>query len=104
MKHPIKKTARKKLAAVEERERENNKYQLACQDIGAEFVPLVIESYGGYGPQFNVFVADLRIIAQNNLTLTDGESIINDMLNQIALHVISLNGMIMKAAIASQEA
>ena len=67
---------------------------------------LVIESYGGYGPQFNVFTAELRIIARDHLTLTNGESIINDMLNQIALHVISLNGMtvIMKAAIASQEA
>ena len=39
------------------------------------------------------------MIVQNNLTLTDGESIINDMLNQIAYHIIGLNGLIMKMAV-----
>ena len=95
----VSKAARKQLAAAEDKERlKNNKYQTLCQDVSAEFIPLVIESFGGYGPQFNTFLTDLRMITQNNLTLTDGESIINDMLNQIAYHVIGLNGLIMKMA------
>ena len=95
----VQKAAHKQLAAAEHVEKlKNNKYHKLCQDLGAEFVPLVVESFGGYGPQFNLFLTDLRKIAQTNLTLTDGESLINDMLNQIAYHVIGLNGMIMKMA------
>jgi hypothetical protein len=31
------------------------KYQKLCTDISAEFIPLVIESFGGYGQEFGVF-------------------------------------------------
>ena len=101
----VAKTARKQLAAAEERERTKNmRYELLCRNISAEFVPLVIESYGGYGQQMNYFLSDLHNIAKNNLTLTDGDALINDMLDQIAFHIINLNGVIMKLASSPQGA
>jgi len=39
-----------------------------------------------------------RNIARYRLRLTGGESFIDEMLNQIAFHVIGLNGLIMKKA------
>jgi hypothetical protein len=54
------------------------------------------ESFGGYGQEFGVLLEDLHNIARYHLRLTDGESVINEMLNQIAFHVIGLNGLIMK--------
>jgi hypothetical protein len=44
----------------------NTKYQ----DISAEFIPLVIESFGGYGQEFGVFLEDLHNIARYHLRLT----------------------------------
>ena len=106
--HPLNPTIRdkaatKQLAAALDREKsKNRKYQQISQNVGAEFVPLVIESFGGYGKQFKTFLSDLHLIAQQNLTLIDGESIINDMLNQIAFHIAHLNEMIMEAASSRQ--
>lgn len=95
----VAKAAHKQLAAAQERETtKNNKYTPLCKSINAEFIPLVFESFGGYGPEFNLFIRDLRSITQKTLTLTDGETIINDMLDQIAYHIIHLNGIIMKLA------
>lgn len=108
--HPLNSTivvkaAHKQLAAADDIERKkNNKYHKLCQDLGAEFIPIVIESFGGYGRQFGLFLTDLRKIAQTNLTLTDGDGLINEMLNQIAYHVIGLNGLIMKMASSSDGA
>lgn len=62
---------------------------IAIRLFSLNAVPVAIKSYGGYGPQFHVFF-DLRVIAQNNLTTA--------MINQIVLHVISFNEMIVKAA------
>ena len=95
----VAKAANKKLAAAEHKEKiKNAKYLDLCERIDAEFIPIVIETFGGYGPQFNLFLKDLHNIARTNLTLIDGDSIIDEMLNQIAFHVISLNGLIMKKA------
>ena len=76
----------------------NNKYAPLCKNLNAEFIPLVFESFGGYGAEFNLFIKDMRAISQKTLTLTDGENIINDMLDQIAYHIIHLDGIIMKSA------
>jgi hypothetical protein len=70
-----------------------NKYDELCSKIGAQFIPLVIESLGGYGPQFNLFLERLHKIVSNNLTLTDGQALINEMLDQIAFHIIGLKGL-----------
>ena len=102
--HPLNSTivataARVQLAAASKREREKNKqYLKLCKDINSEFIPVVFESYGGYGKQFKLFLTYLRTIAYRNLTFTDGAFIIDDMLNQIAYHIICLNGLIMKLA------
>ena len=95
----VKQAARTPLAAAKHMETiKNTKYQKLCTDMSAEFIPLVIESFGGYGQEFGVFLEDLHNIARYHLRLTDGESVINEMLNQIAFHVIGLNGLIMKKA------
>lgn len=46
--------------------------QALCEGIGAKFIPLVVESLGGLGEQLITFLPDLRVIAQQNLSLTDG--------------------------------
>jgi hypothetical protein len=94
----VKQAAHKPLAAVKHMETiKNTKYHTLCTDISAEFIPLVFEScFGGYGPEFNLFLEDLRNIAWYHLRLTDGESVIDEMLNHMAFHVIGLNGLIMK--------
>jgi hypothetical protein len=61
---------------------------------GIHTVPHVFESFGGYGPEFSLFLEDLRNIARHHLRLTD---VIDEVLNQIAFHdVTGLNGFIMK--------
>ena len=102
--HPLNSTivaqaARKQLAAASAREKKKNQqYHKLCEDINSEFIPVVFESYGGYGTQFKLFITYLKTIAYRNLTFTDGAVIIADMLNQIAYHIICLNGLIMKLA------
>ena len=99
----VAKAAHKQLAAAQERETtKNHKYAQLCKNISAEFVRLVFESFGGYGSEFNLFIKDMRLISQKTLTLIDGETIINDMLDQIAYHIIHLNGIIMKLACSSE--
>ena len=97
----VAKAAREQLAAAKERETTKiNKYAPLCKNINSEFIPLVLESFGGYGNEFNLFIKDMhmRAISQSTLTLTDGENIINNMLDQIAFHVVRLNGIIMMLA------
>ncbi|KAJ3175903.1 hypothetical protein HDU85_001031, partial [Gaertneriomyces sp. JEL0708] len=95
----VAKAARVQLAAASKKEHEKNtKYLKMCKDINSEFIPVVFESYGGYGKQFKLFLTYLRTIAYRNLTFTDGAFIIDDMLNQIAYHIICLNGLIMTLA------
>ena len=95
----VQKAARYQLAAAAKREEKKNvTYVTLCQQIGAEFIPLVIETFGGLGKQFTLFISDLQNVAKTNLTLVDGAALINEMLDQIAFHVISFNGMIMKSA------
>ena len=93
----IKKAAKQQLKAAETREQsKRNKYDPLCQSIDAEFIPIVIESYGGYGKEFITFLTRLHSIVKDNLTLTDGIAIISNMQDQIARHVVQLNGLIMK--------
>ena len=95
----VQKAARYQLAAATKREEKKNvTYATLCQQIGAEFIPLVIETFGGLGKQFTLFISDLQNVAKTNLTLVDGAALINEMLDQIAFHVITFNGMIMKSA------
>jgi len=107
--HPLNSTVRAKaaeqqLAAAAAMEKKKNSIYLnQCKHINAEFIPLVFESYGGYGKQFKTFIADLTLIAHRNLTLIDGSAIISDMLNHIAYHIFCLNGVIMKLASAEHE-
>ena len=60
----VQRAAQKQLAAAaaENCERKKNDiYLTLCQQIGAEFIPLVIETYDGLGPQFNLFMSNLHI-------------------------------------------
>ena len=86
----VAKAARWQLAAAAQRENEkNSKYRMLCECISSEFIPIVFETFGGYGAQCKLFMSSLKAIARRNSTLIDGQSIINDMLNQIAYHIIS---------------
>ena len=58
----------------------------------------ICESVGGYGAQFKLFITYLKAIAARNLMFIDGNAVVDDMLNQIAYHIICLNGLIMKLA------
>jgi hypothetical protein len=102
--HPLKLTtlrlaARYQLAAAQEREHKKTlKYLPECEKINTEFIPLVTETFGGLGKQFNCFLKDLRQIVNENFTLTNGSLLIDEMLDQIAFHMITSNGIIMKSA------
>lgn len=95
----VQRAAQKQLAAAENCERKkNDTYLTLCQQIGAEFIPLVIETYAGLGPQFSLFISNLHNIVKTTLTLIDGAAIINKMLDLIAFHVSTFNGMIVESA------
>jgi hypothetical protein len=94
----VKQAARKPLAAATHMETiKTAKYHPLCTDIST-FIPLVFESFGGYGQEFILFLEDIPNVARYHLRLTDGESVIDEMLNQIAFHLIGLHGLIMKKA------
>jgi hypothetical protein len=89
--------SKRQLNAAASRERtKRSTYQSLCETIDAEFVPIVIESYGGYGKEFITFLARMQEIAKDNLTLTDGKILIQEMLDRIAHHIVNLNSRIMK--------
>ena len=93
----IKAASKRQLNAAANRERsKRSTYNPLCQTIDAEFVPIVIESYSGYGREFLTFLSRMLDFANRNLTMIDGNSIINEMLDRTAHHVVSLNALIMK--------
>jgi hypothetical protein len=81
--------AKRQLGAASLRETEKRKkYDGLCQTINAEFIPVVIESYGGLGSQFMIFITRLHNIAAQHITQNDPNIIISEMLDGIAHHVI----------------
>ena len=70
-------------------------HRIRC--ILAEFIPLVIETFGGFGREFQIWINNLTLLTEHHLTLVDGESLINKMLDMIALQVVSSNGKIQQS-------
>ena len=94
----IKDAAKKQLAAAHKRESHKKAlYERKCAQIDAEFIPLVIETFGGFGREFQTWINNLTLLTEHHLTLVDGESLINRMLDMIALQVVSSNGKIQQS-------
>jgi hypothetical protein len=99
----IQHAAKRQLGAASQREKDKrNKYDGLCNTINAEFIPVVIESYGGFGDEFQLFTDRLRNIASQHVTQIDPITLISEMLDRIAHHVITLNGIIMQWARAQR--
>jgi len=91
--------AKRRLGAAADREKQKRKkYDHLCKNINAEFIPIVIESYGGIGNEFTLFITRLQKIASQHMTQTDPNIRISEMLDRIVYLVLTLNGMIMKWA------
>ena len=91
----VKTASKRQLNAAATRERSKRvTYQPLCQTIEAEFVPVVIESYGGYGKEFLTFITRMQDFAKDNLTLVDCNAVISEMLDRIAHHIVNLNAQI----------
>lgn len=102
--HPLSTTtlnraAQKQLAAATIREkRKNDQCQAECQKINFEFIPLVVETFGGLRRESQQWIGQLSAIASKSIVRVDGDSLIYEMLNKIALHVARLNSAMQQAS------
>ena len=59
-------------------------YDQRAKDVGAEFIPLVVETTGGFGGELQKFVKRLRVIAHKKMSMLDPNEHIESFQDGIA--------------------
>jgi len=84
-----------KTASDSER-RKRTDYEARAAAIHAEFVPLVVESTGGFGQCLVKFITRLREIAQRKVTMGDHHALIDKFQDEIACLIARNNSWIIQ--------
>ena len=86
------------LGASKKKEQEKEKkYKHLSNTVGAEFVPFIIETHGGLGPQAEAFLSSLHTWSIENCLMMSSSRLIQGLRFAIACIVQRGNALIMQS-------